>query len=78
MRPAAFSTTAALDVLVSDQAPETMIPVAYALAAAGRLPWTDTIQLVSTAPAAVAGLPDRGRPAHAPTSSQSNAPVPDR
>lgn len=49
-----------LDTLVSDQTPEAMLPAAYALAEHG-LPWKDAMRLVSTTPAAIAGLTDTGR-----------------
>ncbi|MCV7089061.1 amidohydrolase family protein [Mycobacterium interjectum] len=49
-----------LDALVSDHSPEAMLPAAYTLADGG-LTWKDAVRLVSSAPAAVAGLTDRGR-----------------
>lgn len=49
-----------LNALVSDQAPEAMLPAAYALAE-NSLAWKDAIRLVSTTPAAIARLGDRGR-----------------
>lgn len=49
-----------LDALVSDHTPEAMLPAAYALAETS-LTWNDAIRLVSTTPATIARLTDRGR-----------------
>ncbi len=50
-----------LDALASDYHPPSLICAAYALAADGACSWADALRLVTSGPARIAGLSDRGR-----------------